>query len=53
MRSKLLKLVLAGALAFSFANAADEKTIVVGATPIPHAEILKLIKPEFKFRKKL
>ncbi len=48
MRSKLLKLALAGALAFSFANAADEKTIVVGATPIPHAEILKLIKPDLE-----
>ncbi|MGP1484646.1 MAG: MetQ/NlpA family ABC transporter substrate-binding protein [Campylobacter sp.] len=31
---------------FAFANAADkDKTIIVGATPVPHAEILEAVKP--------
>lgn len=42
---KFSALILCAALAASL-NAADEKTIVVGATPVPHAEILEIIKPE-------
>ncbi len=39
------KTVIAGLLAlFSFSAAANE-TLVVGATPVPHAEILEFVKP--------
>ena len=38
--------ILLGALLAVSLNAADKaKTIVVGATPVPHAEILETIKP--------
>ena len=38
--------ILLGALLAASLNAADKaKTIVVGATPVPHAEILETIKP--------
>ena len=43
MKKVLLFTALAAALTASFAQAADK--LVVAATPIPHAEILELIKP--------
>lgn len=43
------KLALVGLLGLSInAFAKDDKTITVGATPVPHAEILEVIKPELK-----
>lgn len=43
------KLALVGVLALgTLASAADDKTITVGATPVPHAEILEVIKPILK-----
>lgn len=42
---KFIKSLLAIALSLSFANAKDN-TIIVGATPVPHAEILEFVKPE-------
>ena len=44
MKKTLLTTALAAALAFSGPAAAAEK-LVVAATPVPHAEILELIKP--------
>ena len=46
---KFIALILALALALSLAacgSSADDKTIKVGATPAPHAEILEVIKEE-------
>ena len=46
---KLIALILALTLALTLAacgGSADEKTIKVGATPAPHAEILEVIKDE-------
>ena len=34
--------------AFSFAMADETKTIVIGATPVPHEEVLELIKEDFE-----
>ena len=49
MYKGLSKVVLGALLALgtlSVANAADaSKKIVVGATPVPHAEILEVVKP--------
>lgn len=42
------KLVLAGLLALGVNAAADTKVIKIGATPVPHAEILEEIKPLLK-----
>ena len=44
MKKTLLTTALAAALSFSGLAAAAEK-LVVAATPVPHAEILELIKP--------
>ncbi len=45
MKKLLLTSLVALGLSVS-ANAADKsKTIIVGATPIPHAEILEVVKP--------
>ncbi|TQR34451.1 methionine ABC transporter substrate-binding protein [Campylobacter sp. MIT 99-7217] len=44
---KIKNLVLASLLGLSLNLYAAEK-IIVGATPVPHAEILELIKPELK-----
>lgn len=44
MKKTLLTTALAAALSFSGLVAAAEK-LVVAATPVPHAEILELIKP--------
>lgn len=49
---KLLAIVLALVFTFAFASCAktetDDKTIVVGASPAPHAEILEVIKEDLK-----
>ena len=48
MKKKLAALVLALALVLSLAacgGESDSKTIKVGATPAPHAEILEVVKP--------
>jgi len=45
MKKTLLFTALAAALSFVGAAQAGEK-LIVGATPVPHAEILELIKPE-------
>lgn len=44
MKKSLLLTALAAALSVSFANAGEK--LVVAATPVPHAEILELIKPQ-------
>lgn len=44
------KLVLILALLFVSANAKDEKTIIIGATPTPHGEIVAFTKPLFEKR---
>lgn len=54
--SKILAVCLASALVISFAagcssqssSGSDDKTIVVGASPTPHAEILKVASDELK-----
>lgn len=48
MRNNFLKLALVGLLSLSVSALADEKTITVGATPVPHAEILEFIKPDIE-----
>ena len=46
MYKGLSKVVLGALLALGTLNAADaSKKIVVGATPVPHAEILEVVKP--------
>lgn len=45
MKKTLLFTALAAAISFGAAANAAEK-LIVGATPVPHAEILELIKPE-------
>lgn len=42
------KIIVGALLAFSFANLAFGEVIKVGASPVPHAEILEFIKPELK-----
>ncbi|MFC5694800.1 MetQ/NlpA family ABC transporter substrate-binding protein [Pseudomonas sp. GCM10022186] len=44
MKKSLLLTALAAALSVSFANAGEKLT--VAATPVPHAEILELVKPQ-------
>jgi len=44
MKKTLLLTALAAALSIGLAHAGEK--LVVGATPVPHAEILELIKPE-------
>lgn len=44
MKKTLLFTALAAALSIGVAHAGEK--LVVGATPVPHAEILELIKPE-------
>lgn len=48
MRNNFLKLALVGLLSLSVSALADEKTIIVGATPVPHAEILEFVKPDLE-----
>ena len=43
---KLFAIALTLVLALSMAALAEEKTIVIGATPSPHAEVLELIKDD-------
>ena len=43
---KILALILALALSLGFTGALANETIVIGATPSPHAEILELIKED-------
>ncbi|VFS82621.1 Methionine-binding lipoprotein metQ precursor [Kluyvera cryocrescens] len=40
------KTVIAGLLALFSLSATANETLVVGATPVPHAEILEFVKPE-------
>ena len=40
---KLFSLILVLAFALSLTAVAETKTIVIGATPSPHAEVLELI----------
>ena len=45
---KILTLILALTLILTFtacSGGTDDKTIVIGATPAPHAEILEFVKP--------
>jgi D-methionine transport system substrate-binding protein len=44
MKKTLLLTALAAVFSVGIAQAAEK--LVVGATPVPHAEILELIKPE-------
>ena len=39
-------LIAAGLLTLFSASAAASETLTVGATPVPHAEILEFVKPE-------
>ncbi len=39
------KTIIAGLLALLSAAAVANETLVVGATPVPHAEILEFVKP--------
>ena len=39
------KTMIAGLLALFSLSAAANETLVVGATPVPHAEILEFVKP--------
>lgn len=43
-----LKFIASLALILGINASADDKTIVVGATPVPHAEILEFVKPELE-----
>lgn len=43
--NKFSKLLLVGLLSLGVSAFADNKTIKIGATPVPHAEILEQIKP--------
>lgn len=43
---KLLALILAVALTLSLGSALANETIVIGATPTPHAEVLELVKDD-------
>ncbi|MDO5045828.1 MetQ/NlpA family ABC transporter substrate-binding protein [Campylobacter sp.] len=42
---KFSKILLGALLAVTLSSADKAKTIIVGATPVPHAEILEVIKP--------
>ncbi|VEB71548.1 ABC transporter substrate-binding protein [Raoultella ornithinolytica] len=39
-------LIAAGLLTLFSASVAANETLTVGATPVPHAEILEFVKPE-------
>lgn len=45
---KILKLAIAFLTALNLNAKSDEKTIVVGVSPVPHAEILEVVKPKLK-----
>lgn len=45
---KILKLAIAFLTALNLNAKSDEKTIVVGVSPVPHAQILEVVKPKLK-----
>ncbi|MDL0088673.1 MetQ/NlpA family ABC transporter substrate-binding protein [Campylobacter gastrosuis] len=45
---KILKLAIAFLAALNLNAKSDEKTIVVGVSPVPHAQILEVVKPKLK-----
>ncbi|WP_169752469.1 MetQ/NlpA family ABC transporter substrate-binding protein [Campylobacter mucosalis] len=45
---KILKLAIAFLTALNLNAKSNEKTIVVGVSPVPHAEILEVVKPKLK-----
>lgn len=48
MMKKLLPLVAAAALSFAALHAQAQTKLVVGATPVPHAELLNFVAPKLK-----
>ncbi|EAU00136.1 MULTISPECIES: MetQ/NlpA family ABC transporter substrate-binding protein [Campylobacter] len=45
---KILNLLAATFLALNLYAKSDDKTIIVGVSPVPHAEILEFVKPKLK-----